>query len=202
VVENEWMQKIVFQIYAAYFSVNTLVSSNLIRECMFWKKEKQIQPIKPENLSRPYRFCIVYISDKYKHIIFVPQGKIIIGAYAELENIIEDVWPCDFGQLQKNIEEALNRFLESTQYIKGNWPSYKNSKAKSQKSFESDYIAVWLETDLSKPYGEKEVERIRVTAHPTLLDNTYCLTGTGHLLDTKIAQILCDIFDACLKIRS
>jgi hypothetical protein len=46
-----------------------------------------------------------------------------------------------------------------------------------------------------------EVERITVTASPTALDTNYALVGTGHLLDTKVAQIVIDIADACDKIR-
>ena len=167
---------------------------------MFWKKAKEIEQSQQSSLPHPYRACTIYISEKFKQIILVPLGRIAIG-HAELENIITDSWPCDFGQLQSNIEETLNRYQEKTEY-KGIWPSYDNSKSKTQKSFETDYIHFNLETDLSRNYGEKEVERIKVTARPTKLDNTYCLIGTSHLLGTKIAQIVCDIFDACAKIRS
>ena len=46
------------------------------------------------------------------------------------------------------------------------------------------------------------MERITVTARPTALDTNYSLVGAGHLLDTKIAQIVIDIAEACDKIRS
>ncbi len=167
---------------------------------MFWKKSKLIEQLRQPNLPYPYRTCTIYISEKFSQIIFVPLGKITLG-HAELENILTDSWPCDFGRLQSNIEETLNKYQEKAEY-KGIWYSYDNSKSKTQTSFETDYIHFNLETDLSRTYGEKERERIKVTARPTKLDNTYFLTGTSHLLDTKIAQIVCDIFDACVKIRS
>ena len=171
---------------------------------MFWKREKAaaLHPIEETIKQRPCRFCILYISERFKHIMFVPQGKIDIGIYAEIDDVISDVWPCEFGKLQENIEVTLNRHKDFTDYVKGNWPSYKNSKAKSQKSFETDYIAIHLRTDLSKDYGERELERIIVTAWPDPISNTYYITGTNHLYDTKIAQIVCDIFEACLKIRN
>jgi len=163
---------------------------------MFWKKKTQ------DKSSRQRRFCDLYISDKYKQIIFVPYGKADSGLYAEVDNLIIDAWPCKFQDLQTNIEETLNRYLPSTVYVKSKWPSYENSKAKSQKSFESDYIRIRLETDLSRPYGDGEVERIEVSATPTPLDTTFSLVGCTHLLDTKVAQVVLDIFEACLKIQS
>ena len=154
-----------------------------------------------DKLPFPVRYCDLYISDKYKQILFVPYGKIDIGINAEVDRVIADSWPCKFQDLQANIEEALNRYLPATTYIKGKWPSYDHSKAKTQKSFELDYLRIRLATDLSREYGEREVERIRVTAQPTPLDTTYQLVGTGHLIDTKIAQIVIDIYEACMKIR-
>jgi len=169
---------------------------------MFWKKDKQSNSDKEDNFPHPYRFCDLYISDKYKQILFVPYGKVDNGTYAEVDNLIIDNWPCKFQDLETNIEEALKRFSAKTVWIKGKWPSYDNSKAKTQKSYEADYIRLRLETDRNRSYGDGEVERIKVTAQPTSLDNTFHLTGTGHLLDTKIAQIVLDIFEACLKIRN
>jgi hypothetical protein len=122
--------------------------------------------------------------------------------YTELDNLIIDNWPCKFQDLEINIEEVLRRSLAKAIYAKGNWPSFERSKAKSQKSYETDYIKLRLETDLSRSYGEGEVERVKVTARPTELDNTYSLTGCGHLLNTKVAQIVIDIFEACMKIRN
>jgi hypothetical protein len=72
----------------------------------------------------------------------------------------------------------------------------------SQKSFESEYICLRLETDLSRGYGDGEVERIKVSAIPTSLIDSYSLIGYGHLFDTNVAQIVLDIFNACVKIRS
>ena len=92
--------------------------------------------------------------------------------------------------------------LDQQTSTEGKWPSFDCSKAKSQRSFETDYVTFRLETDLTRSYREHEVERIKVRAQPTILDNTYSLNGCGHLLDTKIAQIVLDIFEACLKIRN
>lgn len=168
---------------------------------MFWKKDKQSNSVKQDNFSHPYRFCDIYISDKYKQILFVPYGKVDNGMYAEVDNLIIDSWPCKFQDLETNIEEVLRRFLPKTIYAKGEWPSFDKSKAKSKKSYESDYIRLRLETDTSRGYGDGEVERIKVTAQPTALDNTYSLTGCTHLLNTEIAQVVLDIFEACMKIR-
>ena len=158
--------------------------------------EKQI------NLPHPYRFCKLYISDKFKQILFTPFGQLENGMHAEVNNIIVDTWPCKFEDLQTNIEETLRRFSSNAVYIEGKWPSFDSSKAKSQRSFETDYIPFRLETDLTRNYGELEVERIKVSVQPTVLDNTFSLNGCGHLFETKVAQIVLDIFEACLKIRN
>lgn len=168
---------------------------------MFWKKDNNLKSPSESTRKYPYRFCNLHISEKYKEILFVPYGKIENGIHAEVDNIIIDTWPCRYEDLQKNIELTLNSYAEKTIWIKGRWPSFDKSKAKSQLSYRSDYVIIRLETDNSKQYGDGEVERIKVTAQPTEIDNTYSLTGTGHLLDTKIAQIVLDIFEACSKIR-
>ena len=124
-----------------------------------------------------------------------------IGAYAEIDDIVVDTWPCDFGKLQANIEATLNKFAPTAIHVKGKWPSYEASKATSQSAYKADYIAFRLKTDLSRSYGEGEVERITVTATPSALDTTYSLVGTSHLLDTRVAQIVVDIAEACDKIR-
>lgn len=169
---------------------------------MFFIKNKEINRPKADDFPHPRRFCDLYISDKYKEILFVPWGKVDNGMYAEVDNLIIDVWPCKFQDLQQNIENVLKRYLSKTAYVKGKWPSLDNSQAKSQKSFESDYIRIRLETDTSRSYSDGEVERIKVSAQPTALDNTYSLTGCGHLLNTQVAQIVLDIFEACSKIRN
>lgn len=169
---------------------------------MIWIGTTQTANDKPINLPHPYRFCKLYISDKFKQILFVPFGQMGNGMYAELDNIIVDTWPCKFEDLQTNIEETLRRFSSHAVYMEGKWPSFNSSKAKSQRSFETDYISFRLETDLTRNYGEREVERIKVSAQPTVLDNTYSLNGCGHMFETKVAQIVLDIFEACLKIRN
>lgn len=169
---------------------------------MFWKKESRQPSISENHFPHQYRFCDLYISDKNREILFVPYGKVNNGMHAEVDNLIVDKWPCKFQDLQTNIEEALNRYLSTTTYIKGKWPSFDRSKAKSQKAYETDYIRLRLETDLSRNYGDGEVERIKVTAQPTALDNTFSLVGCTHLLDTKVAQVVMDIYEACLKIRA
>ncbi|MBP6430171.1 MAG: hypothetical protein KA319_00205 [Ferruginibacter sp.] len=169
---------------------------------MLWYKNKQDNEIVKGNIKYPYRFCKLYISDDYNQIIFVPFGKISSGIYAEIDDLIIDSWPCDFEKLQNNIEKTLNKFAESAIHTKSKWPSYDNSKAKSQKSFEANYICIRLETDAKKEYGEFEVERITASAKPSILDTTYSLVGTNHLLETSIAQMVIDIFEACLKIRN
>jgi hypothetical protein len=169
---------------------------------MFWKKEKTQAPTTNNEFPHPHRFADIYISQKYHEVLFVPYGRVDNGMYAEVDNLIIDKWPCKFEDLQKNIEEALKRYLSKTTYLKGKWPSFDKSKAKSKKSYETDYIRLRLETDFSRGYADGEVERIKIHAEPTGLDDTFYLGGCTHLLDTKVAQIVIDIFEACMKIRS
>jgi hypothetical protein len=168
---------------------------------MFWRKRDSALPEKKAPPAYPKRYCCLRISTKNRQILFVPFGITDIGIYAELDDIIVDTWPCDFGKLQTNIEATLDKFAPTTNYIKGRWPSYEASKAKSQTAYQADYISVSLDTDHTRPYGEEEVERITVNARPTALDTTYSLVGTSHLLGTSIAQIVVDIAEACDRIR-
>jgi hypothetical protein len=158
-------------------------------------------------IIHPYRHCDIYISTKYKHILFVPFGHVRHGISAEHDNVISDTWPCDFGKLQENIEECLKRALvphveyDHFQYGRGNYPSYNHSKSKSENSFHADYVKLRVETDETRPHSKGEAERIKVTASPSPLEDTYVLTGIYHLMDTKVAQLVLDIFEACTKIR-
>ncbi|WP_343303795.1 hypothetical protein AAHN97_19710 [Chitinophaga niabensis] len=115
-----------------------------------------------------------------------------------------DTWPCKFQDLQTNIEEALNRYQPLVPYDKDKsfWHTFDLSKAKTRRSFETDYISIHLSTDTTKEYGSHEIERIRVSAEPSPQDNTYSLAGCSHLVETRIAQITLDIYKACVKIRS
>ena len=58
----------------------------------------------------PFRFCHLYISDRFKQIIFVPFCKNENGWYAEINDLIIDSWPCNFEILQHNIETILDRY--------------------------------------------------------------------------------------------
>ena len=169
---------------------------------MFWKRDNKQASANNNHFPHPYRICDICISEKYHEILFVPYGKVENGMHAEVDNLIIAKWPCKFEDLQLNIEEILRRYLSQTTYVKGKWPSFEKSKAKSQKSYETDYVRIRLGTDLSSSYGDGEVERIKVNAQPTLLDNTFSLVGCTHLLDTKVAQVVLDIYEACMKIRS
>lgn len=169
---------------------------------MLWRKVKKTSPDNAIETTYPYRFCDLLISDKHKQILFVPYGKLESGLYAEVDNLIIDKWPCKFQDLQTNIVEALRRFSNTSNLTKGKWPSYANSKSKTQRSYEADYVRIRLETDLNRIYGNGEAERITVSAHASPLDTTFQLTGTRHLIDTSIAQIVIDIFEACEKIRN
>lgn len=160
------------------------------------------------DLRYPYRHSALYISEKYKEILFIPFGRVNGGLSAEHENTLSDTWPCDFGKLADNIREVLDRSLvahagyDPHKYGRANYPSYNASKAKSERSFQTDYVLLRLETDTTRDYAKGEVERITVTAKPTSGDHTYCLTGVYHLIDTKVAQLVLDIYEACMKIRN
>lgn len=169
---------------------------------MLWINSTPVKNEQPVYVPFAYRFCKLYISDRFQQIIFTPFGRLQNGLYAELDIIIVDTWPCEFEDLQSNIEETLKRFSDNAIYVEGKWPSYDCSKAKSHRSFETEYIPFRLETDLSRSYGESEVECIKVSAQPTVIDKTYALIGEGHLHETRVAQIVLDISEACFKIRN
>lgn len=86
---------------------------------MFRKKSKENDLNKKEVDQHPYRFCHLYISETYNQILFVPFAKTnsaISTIYAELDSIIIDKWPCDFGHLEQNITATLNKFSNLTEY--------------------------------------------------------------------------------------
>lgn len=149
-----------------------------------------------------YKLARVYISEKYKEILFVPMGKVNEGTYMETFEIIEDQWPCDFGEMEANLENMLNKYNPQMEKHDDFWPAYKVSKAKSQKAFTEHYILIRLESDYKNSYGEGEAERINVRAQASPLETSYYLIAQKHLIDTNLAQAVIDIFNACMKIRS
>ena len=165
--------------------------------------EDLFKPDDESNLIFRYKLGHIYISEKYHQILFVPLGGIVEeGIRRELPDIIADKWPCDFGNLQINIEEMLNRFKPLNIEPGFTWPAYEASLAKTRKSFEQDYLMLRLESDSKNPYGEGEAERINVRAQASRLETSYYLIGQEQLIDTELAQVVIDIFNACMKIRS
>jgi len=182
---------------------------------MFWKNKNKIpEPLEFEaNVEKkreafPFqeRHCWLYISSKYGEILFVPMGKIDPWRSSELDSIVVKEWPLNIGELQYLIQEALDKWTDPVPDIKpsnDNWHSFNASKAKTQKSFQVDYVQMSLTTDLESEYGQGEVERIIVKASPkNWTDDNYKLVGKNHLLETQVAQVVIDIFNACEKIRT
>ena len=179
---------------------------------MFWKKNKK------ENLTSeqgdidgnnpPYseRWCWVYLSEKYNEILFIPIGNISEWEFRELDKVIVKEWPLNIGELQECVNTTLNNFEPKVDKIDNNndnWFSFNNSKAKTQKSFNTDYITFQLKTDFSRDYQDGEVERFTVKSTPKDWDNArHYIIGTAHLMDTDIAQLILDINKDCQKIRN
>lgn len=182
---------------------------------MFWRNKSKIsEPIdfksdnkvKREALPFPQRRCWLYISSKYKEVIFVPMGKTNTGMSYELNSVVVKEWPLNIGELQQTIHETLDKWTKSIVEItpsKNNWHSFNASKAKTQQSFQIDYVQMSLTTDIEKGYEQCEVERIIVTASPKdWQKDNYKLINIAHLTETLVAQIVLDIFNACEKIRT
>ncbi|MBO6514965.1 MAG: hypothetical protein JJ975_00255 [Bacteroidia bacterium] len=183
---------------------------------MFWKRKREFTgegdaefdelTHRKEREIDQVRQCTLFISSKYKEIIFVPIGEVESFMHRELDSVVVKPWPMSIGELQEEIENTLNKYQNRVADLPPSnqtWYSLNASKAKSQRSFKVDYIDVNLFTDTHRPYGEGEVERIRVDAAPKdRLQNSYVLTGVSHLLETGVAQTVIDIFNACEKIRN
>lgn len=182
---------------------------------MFWKRKSKLPaPLEfdqKENKTRepfPYseRYCWLYISSRYEEILFVPMGKIDAWKSRELDAVVAKKWPLNIGELQDTIQETLDKWIDSVPDVNpsnDNWHSYNSSKAQTQKSFQVDYVQIRLTTDMERDYGPSELERIIVNASPQNWEtDNYQLIGKSHLLETKVAQIVLDIFSACEKIRA
>ncbi|MBK7441433.1 MAG: hypothetical protein IPI65_07865 [Bacteroidetes bacterium] len=181
---------------------------------MFWNK-KNIKPIgesvetngsgKVEHFPFIERRCWLFISSKFKEILFVPVGKDKIS-FNELDSIIIKQWPLKIEELQDCIQLTLDKFVQNVEDqppTNENWYSLKNSKAKTQQSFKIEYVQIELKTDMEKEYGPKEVERILINAGPfDNLKTRYKLIGKSHLIDTEVAEVVVEIFNACEKIRT
>ncbi len=154
----------------------------------------------------PERQCWLYISSKYKEVLFVPMGKIDKWKSRELNSVVSKQWPVNIGDLQDLIQETLDKWtdpVEDTEPSNDNWYSYNASKAKTRKSFEVEYVQMRLTTDMEREYGHGEVERIIIKASPkNWLDDNYKLVGKNHLMETQVAQVVIDVFSACEKIRT
>jgi hypothetical protein len=82
-------------------------------------------------------------------------------------------------------------------------PSRQNDIHGNKKAIDqhNGLINLRLETDYTRPYGDGEEERITLITKPTQLDS-YTITATKHRVDTAVAQIVLDIYEACFKIRN
>ncbi len=179
---------------------------------MFWKKNKKedsTSELKENNEnSSTYseRSCWIYLSEKYNEILFVPIGNISEWRFRELDKVIVREWPLKIGELQDCVNLTLDNFEQIVSEIENNnenWFSFKNSKAKTQKSFNSDYIVFQLKTDFSREYADGEVERFNVKSSPRKWEkDRHYIMGTAHLTDTDIAQLILDINKDCQKIRN
>jgi hypothetical protein len=181
---------------------------------MFWKNRNKIpEPLelevdkgeKREAFPFPERHCWLYISSKYKEILFVPMGKIDPWRSSELDSVVVKEWPMNIGELQDAIQETLDKWIDPIDENKpsnDNWHSFNKSKAKTQRSFKVDYVQMSLTTDLEREYKQGEVERIIVKASPIDWNgDNYKLVGKNHLVETQVAQVVLDIFSACERIR-
>ncbi len=181
---------------------------------MFWKNRVKIsEPLKLESevtspreaFPFPKRQCWVYISSKYKEVVFVPMGEITPYKSKELNSVITKEWPLNIGELEESIRLTLDKWennVPDSELSTNNWHSFNRSKAKTQQSFTVNYVPICLTTDLDKEYGISEAERIIVKGSPKEWHKTnYKIVGESHLLETHVSQTVLDIFNACEKIR-
>lgn len=153
----------------------------------------------PELLAR------IYISEKFKEILFVPMGCIedsFGSLFMETFDIISDTWPCDFGELQNNIEILLSSYKTSMPRHDTMWPAHQASRSKTRKAFSEHYILFHLRSDDKRLYYPGEGERIFVRTQASPLETTYYMVALESREGPKLAQAIVDMFDACMKIRS
>ncbi len=178
---------------------------------MFWNKKNkenstsELNEKKDKKTTYSERSCWIYLSEKYNEILFVPIGNTSEWTFRELDKVIIKEWPLKIGELQKCVNITLDNFEQNAIEIENNndnWFSFKNSKAKTQKSFNSDYIVFQLKTDFTREYADGEVERFNVKSSPREWEkDRHYIIGTAHLIDTDIAQLILDINNDCEKIR-
>jgi len=179
---------------------------------MFWKKKNiEVSTTKTQENNKklssyPERSCWLYLSEKYNEILFVPIGNISPWRSRELNKVIVKEWPLKMEELQNCVHITLDNFKPNVAEIENNndnWFSYKKSKAKSQKSFKLDYVVFQLKTDFARNYEEGEVERFNIKSSSREWEkDRHYFTGTAHLIDADIAQLIVAINKDCQKIRS
>ena len=174
---------------------------------MFWRK-KHIREIDISHLEagipiyRP-RSCKVKISSKYNQVLFIPFGKMESWITKELKFVITDNWPLDIATFQNHLGLTLDHYksnLKDEEASNEIWYSYKVSKAKSQHSFEVDYVSLIFES-IDKEYSDGEAEEIKVSAIPRKGLDYFSLTCQRHMVGIEVSQMAYDIFSACEKIR-
>jgi hypothetical protein len=147
----------------------------------------------------------IYISEKYNQVLFVPMGciKDSFGSlFMETFDIKSDNWPCDFGDLEKNIEVLLRSYKSEIEKHDTLWPAQKASRAKTKKTFNESYILLTLNSDNHRLYEPGEGERIFVKTQASPLETTYYLVALESRKGSDLAQAIVDMFSACMKIRS
>src|SRR5690606_12896671 len=117
----------------------------------------------------------------------------------ETLDIKSDNWPCDLGDLERNIEALLRSYNSEMEKHDTLWPAQKASRAKTKKAFKESYVLFMLNSDNQRLYEPGEGERIFVKTQASPLETNYYLVALESREGSELAHAIVDMFNACIK---
>lgn len=96
------------------------------------------------------KHCSVYISDRHEQIIITPQHVNKAGIIYEQQNCLTKSKSISFQELGTEVIESMNLFSLKDFNLRDkkqtDWPSFKQSKSKSVRAFEQEYIHISVDS--------------------------------------------------------
>ncbi len=109
---------------------------------MFFKKK--------QDKTKLTKRISIYISDKQKQLIIVPQHENEAGIIYEQDKCLVNENPMNHSELGKEVINNLNLYSIKDVNLRDNkssdWPAFKNSKVKSIREFKQEYIRISVES--------------------------------------------------------
>jgi hypothetical protein len=146
------------------------------------------------------KHAVVYISDKYKHLIIAPMSQNDAGIIYEQDTCTALAYSEEATELGELTLDNFNRYsvkdVNLRDHKSTDWPAFKHSKSKSVRAFEQDYIRISVEGANEKNiillFSGLPYKNCKLTVNASI---------SYHADKEEIGQRILSVYDACLTGR-